>query len=85
MPYGEADAIAELTVSYSRQSTQALDQEHTRLMQELENACDLVERRLCTEHLGLLDAELARRGIPAGPPAPSDPEHAGQPGTEYAA
>jgi hypothetical protein len=85
LPYGEADAIAELTASYSRQPTPALNQEHTRLMQELENACDLVERRLCTEHLGVLNAELARRGKPAGPPAPSESDRAAQPGTEHAA
>jgi hypothetical protein len=85
LAYGEADAIAELTASYSQQSTHALDQEHTRLMQELENACDLVERRLCTEHLGVLNAELARRGVPAGPPAPSGSQNAGQQDTEHAA
>ena len=49
MPYGEADAIAELTASYSGKPTQALYQEQARLMQELGNARDPVERRLCAD------------------------------------
>jgi hypothetical protein len=84
LPYGEADAIAELTASYSGKPTQALYQEQARLMQELGNARDPVERRLCTEHLSVLDAELARRGAPADPLPPSGPDHAAQPGTEQA-
>jgi hypothetical protein len=57
VPYTEADAIADLAVSYAGRTPHAL----------------YAERRLCADHLAALDAELKSRDLPLIPPASHPP------------
>jgi hypothetical protein len=68
MSFTEEDAIAELTASYDKLTIDALYCERATLNQELDSARDRTERRLCTDHLAVLDAEMIKRGLPLDPP-----------------
>ena len=74
MRYTEADAIAALTASYAGRPPEALYAERASLVRELESAREPTERRLCADHLAVLDAELSAREAAAGP-AGDEPQH----------
>jgi hypothetical protein len=73
MPFSEADALAELTASYSGHTPGELYAERAVLLRELDSAREPVESRLCADHLAVLDAELTRRGLPADSPPQDNP------------
>jgi hypothetical protein len=68
MRFTEVDAIAELTASYSGYMPGQLYAERAVLLREPDSAREPTESRLCADHLAVLDAELTRRGLPAGSP-----------------
>jgi hypothetical protein len=72
--YTEADAIAALTASYAGRPPEELYAERVSLVRELESAQEAAERRLCADHLAVLDAELNAREAAAGPAA-GEPQH----------
>jgi hypothetical protein len=69
MRYTEADAIADLAASYASRPLEALYAERASLVRELENAREPAEKRLCADHLAVLDSELNARELPLVPPA----------------
>jgi hypothetical protein len=73
VPYTEADAIADLAVSYAGRTPHALYAERASLVREFESAYAQAERRLCADHLAALDAELKSRDLPLIPSASHPP------------